>query len=262
MTAPVEDVGVNPDELIVGDVMAVESFAQVADRHHEAFHGQLNSPRRCRTRRCKESSSGLIRLIGDVGGGKSGELPVMDAGAAAVLAATVAGLASAIGVTTSALITGRTAVVQAVEASRTERAKLDAERAQHAFEARREDYANFYAVLVTAVQKTIALAEGPRTLVADTTPTTDETRKAIREVRMSLHKNVLMLGNVDVAALAQSAVQELERTFRAACDLAASDRAEEGVAALVWEDRSTCLEERLQTLALSMGKAMFPPAPS
>ncbi len=59
------------------------------------------------------SSSGLVWLTGDASMGKSGEWPVMDTGAAAVLAATVARLASAVGVTTSALITGRTAVVQA-----------------------------------------------------------------------------------------------------------------------------------------------------
>ncbi|MGA5499434.1 hypothetical protein ACPCSP_34565 [Streptomyces cinereoruber] len=188
----------------------------------------------------------------------------MDAGAAAVLAATVAGLASAIGVTTSALITGRTAVVQAAEASRTEREKLAAERARQAFEARREGYVNFHVVLVAAVQGVIALAEGPRTLVSDTTPTTDETRKAIREARMSLHKDVLMLGNTDVAALAQSAMQELEQAFRAASTLAAPGGAQDGVAALVWDERYTCLDERLQALAVSMGEVLFGfgPAPS
>ncbi|MFH8259323.1 hypothetical protein [Streptomyces roseolus] len=186
----------------------------------------------------------------------------MDAGAAAVLAATVAGLASAIGVTASALITGRTAVAQAAEISRTEREKLAAEKARYAFDARREGYVNFHVAVVAAVQKIIALAEGPRTLVSDTTPTADETRKVLREVRMSLHKDVLMLGNTDVASIAESVLQELESTFQAASALAASLGTEGSGAELVWEDRYACLQDRLQQLATSMGDVTFGTAPS
>ncbi|MGW4699845.1 hypothetical protein [Streptomyces sp. NPDC004285] len=209
----------------------------------------------------EESSSGLIWLTGNAREGEAGQLPVMDAGAAAVLAATVAGLASAIGVTASALITGRTAVAQAAAAFRTEREKLAAERARHAFEARCEGYANFHVVLVSAVQKVIALAEGSRTLVAGTPPAADETRNAIREVRMSLHKDVLMLGNTNVSGTAHSALQELENAFRAASALAAP-HAERDVAALVWEDRYACLEVQLRELATTMGEVMFGSASS
>ncbi|MFF2570992.1 hypothetical protein [Streptomyces sp. NPDC058084] len=188
----------------------------------------------------------------------------MDAVVAAVLAATVAGLASAAGVTTSALVTGRTAVVQAAEASRTEREKLAAERAQNAFDARREGYVNFHVSLVTAVQQIIALAEGPQTLAAGTTPTTAETRKAIREARMSLHKDVLMLGNTDVADAAQATLQDLEYAFRAAATLASTrggDAAEE-IATSAWENRYGCLEDRLQELATTMGQVMFGHSPT
>lgn len=181
----------------------------------------------------------------------------MDAGAAAVLAATVAGLASAIGVTASALITGRTAVAQAATTSRTEREKIAAERARHAFEARWEGYANFHVVLGTAVQKIIALAEGAGTLAADTTPTAHETRNAVREARMSLHKDVLLLGNTNVAVTAQAALQELESAFRAASGLAVLHNGEENSARLVWDDRYAFLQDRLGELSSTMGKVLF-----
>ncbi|MFC9595618.1 hypothetical protein ACFTUC_38185 [Streptomyces sp. NPDC056944] len=177
----------------------------------------------------------------------------MDAGAAAVLAATVAGLASAVGVTASALITGRTAVSQAATASLLEREKLRAEKARQAFEVRFAGYGNFHAAVMKAVQHVVALAEGERSLVME--PNASETRVTVREVRVSLQKDVLMLGDAHVAGLADAAVRELENAYLAASVLAA--RAGEGDAQLSWEHRYNSLQQRLDDLSRSMGEVMF-----
>ncbi|MET9428209.1 hypothetical protein [Streptomyces sp. NPDC003036] len=178
----------------------------------------------------------------------------MDAGAAAVLAATVAGVSSALGVTLSALITGRTAVSQAANAARIERDKLDADASKRLQEARQAGYFAFRDAAIDAVQKLIDLAgegaAGPGTV------TPQETRHAVTQARISLLKHVVPLGDTNAADAAERLCKELEASLEAAAAIAAAD-GDAGGAALAWKRNYALIEAALASYATSLGVLVF-----
>ncbi|MFI8966941.1 hypothetical protein ACIGO8_33075 [Streptomyces sp. NPDC053493] len=180
----------------------------------------------------------------------------MDAGAAAVLAATVAGVSSAVGVTVSAWVSARTAISQAATTASVERQKLDAEWERRSFEARQAGYHAFRLTTITAVQQVIALAEGSGTVAAAQSPSPDETRVAAREARLSLLKDVLPLGSNEVADTAQVLCRELEDAYSAAAVVAAASATDDALAS--WEQAYAAVDARLHHLARNMGQVVFP----